>query len=74
VSCSFTLVREDVCGALGFEWLPVDVDALNLEARVDLIAAQIDIYGEGQPDVATEVLAWARATVALGRKIRFLVE
>jgi len=62
-SCSFSLVREDAVDLLGSP--TVRVDRLDPRARVDLVASQIVTYGEGKPDVAAEVLEWARATCAL---------
>jgi hypothetical protein len=64
VSCSFSLARADVGGRLGIgdAWLaPSELGPLD---RVDLVASQIATYGEGQPDVLRDVLAWARAACA----------
>ncbi|MDB4942362.1 MAG: hypothetical protein JWP97_1896 [Labilithrix sp.] len=57
VSCAFSLVRADAAETLG---LPLAAPG----ERVDSVARQIVIYGEDQPDVAPDVLAWARASVA----------
>jgi hypothetical protein len=67
VSCSFTLARADAVDdgerlGIGDAWLaPSELGPLD---RVDLVASQIDTYGEGQPDVSPEILAWARAACA----------
>jgi hypothetical protein len=63
VSCSFSLARADAVdhdGQLGIGTY-LTPSALTPLDRVDLLASQIDTYGEGQPDVSPEVLAWARA-------------
>jgi len=62
-SCSFSLERADVphrpASAISRRLTPVE--------RIDLVAGQIAVYGEGQPDVSPEVLDWARAASALRR-------
>ena len=63
VSCSFSLVREDASAALGF---PLAGNAAtNLRARLDAVARQLIVYGNGQPDVRPEMLAWARGNAAI---------
>lgn len=67
-SCSFTLVRADSKSRIG---LPiVRVGDLDLTSRIELIARQLMVYGEGQPDVSPQFLEWARATCALGAMVR----
>jgi hypothetical protein len=63
-SCSFSLVREDALELIG--WPALRVGELDPRSRVDLVAAQIATYGDGQPDVPPEIRAWAHATTALG--------
>lgn len=63
VSITFTLVRADALER--FAWPPVEIGALHLAARLDLIASQIVTYGAGQTDVSPEILDWAYATCAL---------
>ncbi len=62
-SCSFSLVRDDAVDRIG--WPIVDLDCLDVRARIDLVASQIVTYGDGKRDVSPEVLAWARATSVL---------
>lgn len=62
-SCSFSLVRADAVDRLPFP--PVSLEGLDLERRLDVVAAQIEVYGEGQPDVTREARAWAAARRAL---------
>ena len=67
VSCSFSLVREDAVDLMG---LPLaDPPPRTLAERLELIARQIVVYGEGQPDVRPEVLEWARASVAMAAAV-----
>jgi hypothetical protein len=59
VSCALSLMR-------GIEHRPRTPLARRTPLeRVDLVAAQVATYGEGQPDVSAEFLDWARATCAL---------
>jgi hypothetical protein len=62
-SCSYTLARPDAPEALAGR--VIDPRELDTDARFDLVARQIAVYGEGQPDVSQELLTWARATCAL---------
>lgn len=63
ISCSFSLGRRDALARLGVAAIePADLEGTRI---VDVVADQIATYGEGQPDVAPEVLAWARAARAL---------
>lgn len=67
VSCSFSLARADAVndgGRLGIGDAYLTPSELGPLDRVDLVASQIATYGEGQPDVSREVLAWARAACA----------
>jgi hypothetical protein len=61
LSCSYSLVREDAAASLGARLAGTP----DLRGRVEAIARQIATYGEGQPDVSSQVLEWARATCAL---------
>lgn len=67
-SCSFTLVRRDAVERTATPVL--DLGALDAARRLDLVAEQIVTYGEGQPDVNSDVLSWARAVAAFGRVAR----
>lgn len=70
VSCSFSLVREDASAALG---VPLaGKAATDLRARLDAVARQLLVYGNGQPDVRPEVLAWARGNAAIAALSRRL--
>lgn len=62
VSCSFTLVRG---GTPHEESWPTVRTMPDFTARMGVIAHQIVTYGEGQPDVGPDVLAWARARATL---------
>lgn len=62
-SCSFSLVRADAIESLPFP--AVEPAELDLPQRLAVIARQIEVYGEGQPDVTPEVRIWAAATCAL---------
>src|SRR5690606_20624279 len=65
VSCSFSLARADALDdRYGWGGAIVSPSTLTPLDRVDLVASQIDTYGEGQPDVSLEVLTWARAACA----------
>jgi hypothetical protein len=66
VSCSFSLAR----GALA-DRLPV-ASITDVSSRLDVIAQQVETYGEGQPDVSEEAREWARATNALRSRIASL--
>lgn len=66
-SCTFTLVREDAMARMGIPVLEPQV--LDFGQRLDVVAGQVVTYGEGQPDVDSDVLSWARANVAL-RSVR----
>jgi hypothetical protein len=58
VSCSFSLglVSKKTVANLGF----LDPAGLDAHRRLDMIADQIAMYGDGQPDVVPEILQWAR--------------
>lgn len=62
-SCSFSLVRADA--AASFPFPPIDPAGLDLRRRLEAIARQIEVYGEGQPDVTPPMRIWARATSSL---------
>lgn len=64
VSCSFSLGRVDAREAHGMR--PIGgLAALDAEARLDLIAAQIATYGGNETDIAVAIREWASATCAL---------
>ncbi len=63
-SCSYTLARGDAPPSLTGPIL--DPVGLDLDARLDVIARQIIMYGAGKPDVSAEIRTWAEATCALG--------
>ncbi|HEY8078489.1 MAG TPA: hypothetical protein VIF62_30375, partial [Labilithrix sp.] len=65
-SCTFTLCREDSLARLGLR--AVDPLALDFRARIELIAEQIVVYGDAQPDVSAEVRAWARLVSSLASR------
>lgn len=67
-SCSFTLVRRDAVARIGMTVL--DARDLDVARRLDLVAAQIVTYGDGQADVNSDVLSWARAAAAFGQVAR----
>lgn len=72
-SCSFSLVRADATASFPFP--AIDPASLDLGRRLEAIARQIEVYGEGQPDVTPPIRTWARATSALagadvGRAVR----
>lgn len=59
VSCSFSFGRASARPALDLEVL--EPTGLDPGRRLDMIANQLAMYGAGQPDVAPELLRWARA-------------
>ena len=69
VSCSFTLYRADAAERFG---PTVALAELDYRRRMEILADQLLVYGEGQPDVSPEVLAWGRTLCAMsslsGRK------
>ena len=63
-SCSFSVVRKDALRSVGFS--PVALEDLDFPKRLAILAQQVAVYGQGQPDVSTEIHTWAAATCALG--------
>ena len=70
VSCSFSLARADALAALGFP--TAERATVDLVARLDAVARQVEIYGGGQPDVSAAVEEWARAAVLMKAQIASL--
>lgn len=64
ISCSFSLGRSDTPSRHGVPTLRAP-SKLDVFARLDVIASQIQTYGPGQPDVTPDILEWARATCSL---------
>jgi hypothetical protein len=64
-SCTFTAVRAVRERDTGLNVRRVSPGSLSFASRMDLVAAQIATYGEGQPDVSPAILEWGRAASAL---------
>src|SRR5262249_1606530 len=68
VSCSFSLGRVGAAPPVGL--LTLDASQVDLERRLAAVAGWIARYGHGQPDVAAEILQWARIHERFGTVFR----
>jgi len=70
VSVTFTLRREDLPTSAR-DTPAIDLPRLGHDARLSLLASQVEIYGGMDPGLSPAVRHWATLTRALGKAARF---